>query len=39
MLPSTSLAPAGPTTGTAFATNQSSMPCGSIVTSGPPAFC
>jgi hypothetical protein len=39
MPPSTSLAPPIPTTGTGFATNQSSMPCGTIVTSGPATFC
>jgi hypothetical protein len=39
MAPSTYV-PSSPTTGTTgFSTNQSTMPCGSIVTSGPATFC
>jgi hypothetical protein len=38
-LPSTSVSPSSPTPGTGFATNQNTMPCGSIVTSGPAMFC
>jgi hypothetical protein len=40
MAPSTLFPSASPTTGTTgFSTNQSTMPCGSIVTSGPATFC
>jgi hypothetical protein len=38
--PSMLVTPTSPTTGTTgFTTNQSTMPCGSIVTNGPAAFC
>jgi hypothetical protein len=40
MAPTTLVPSASPTTGTTgFSTNQSTMPCGSIVTSGPATFC
>jgi hypothetical protein len=37
--PSTLVAPTSPTAGIGLTTNQSAMPCGSIITSGPATFC
>jgi hypothetical protein len=38
-VPSTLASPTSPTSGTGFSTNQSTAPCGSIVTSAPAKFC
>jgi hypothetical protein len=38
-VPSTLASPSSPTSGTGFSTNQSTAPCGSIVTSAPATFC
>jgi hypothetical protein len=38
-VPSTLVSPSSPTSGTGFSTNQSTAPCGSIVTSAPATFC